>query len=737
MTSVGPDQQEFGPLASNVTMDSEATYSVGVTLADTYSLYASPLSAIPLLSLTALNTDNFRSFPPLTTPTKLSEALSDQSYSKTPSMVHILSMPCEAMNHSKSTQTVSPVQHFAPVHPFPGPSPTASQLALAYHKIMSITSQAYEFLLSSLIYSHRFVPASPLYLRGLMVCLTILAVSFCLKFFMHQNMKYFMNYSIKRITIPNNSDDCKFYSRLPLAGFEEPSAADLELQTNSRLVYDIGVLTGDAGESVLCVLHVGEIYVFSQKETGEVWTPGSQDKVDKSFDENSESQTMTRRSSGTYPWLCDTSLCCQREQSEAPDTAHTSKESAFELSNLVHSSQETTFNSQISRDRKLISPVKGHAALNLPSPLVNHTNVSQFTSTPSSMINISTPATSPDSAKSLSDECHIYKTPSDGNIVHKERKKPTCNSSGREQGVEDLQPNSNVDRSPSDILFFLGFQGWMKGKAKSLINELLPSNVSLCWSYLRGKKLGQGAFSKVRLCQLGEQQMVIKRTLRGSLDSFFVACEVAVMRALDHPNIVRSFTASRCLTHFFLAIEYMDGGDLNQYKFRRESSNVPEDLVGIVMREVLKGLAYMHERNYAHCDIKPENIFLSKNGNVKIGDFGLARDIRVRDNFKRGSMAFMPPESMQMIHSTAGDIWALAITAIDLFTGEWLYGTYPPDSFLQRYIAEGIGLKRASGEFKEFLTLALQHDRTKRATAKDLLELPFIKNAPPTSALIA
>ena len=726
MTFIGPDRQEFGPLASNVTTNSEATYSVSVTHTDTYSLYASPSTAIPLLSLTALNTDNFRSFPPLTTPTKLSETLPNQSYPNTSSMVHILSIPCGAMNHSKLTQTVSPVQRFAPVQPFPGPPPTASQLALAYHKIRSITLQAYDSLLPSLLYSHRLVSASPIYLHGLMICLTVLAVSFCLKY---------MNYSMKRITVPNNSDNCKVYSRAPLAGPEEPSAADLELQTNSRLVHDIGVLTGDAGESVLGVPRAGKIDVFGQKETGEVRIPGSQNKDDKS--ENFGSQTMTLGSSGTSPRLCDTSLCCQRKQSEAPDTAHMSKESALGLNNLVHSPLETTFNTQISPDRKSISPVQGHYALNFPSLHVNLTNVSQFTSTPSSLINSSTPATSPDSAKSLGDECHTYKTPSDGNTAHKERGKSTCNSSGREHGVEDLQPNSNVDRSPSDRLFFLGLQGWMKGKAKSLINELLPSNLSLCWSYLCGKKLGQGAFSKVRLCQLGEQQMVIKKTLRGSLDSLFVACEVAVMRALDHPNIVRSFTASRCLTHFFLAIEYMDGGDLNQYKFRRESSNVPEDLVGIVMREVLKGLAYMHERNYAHCDIKPENIFLSKNGNVKIGDFGLARDIRVRDNFKRGSMAFMPPESMQMIHSTAGDIWALAITAIDLFTGEWLYGTYPPDSFLQRYIAEGIGLKRASGEFKEFLTLALQHDRTKRATAKDLLELPFIKNAPPTSALIA
>jgi len=227
-----------------------------------------------------------------------------------------------------------------------------------------------------------------------------------------------------------------------------------------------------------------------------------------------------------------------------------------------------------------------------------------------------------------------------------------------------------------------------------------------------------------------EEKMVIKRCSRILSDSFFLACEAAVMKALDHPNIVRFHSASRWMTDVYIAMEYMNAGDVSQLRMR-----CSESLIATVMREALKGLAHMHEHNYAHRDIKPWNLFLSKNGEVKIGDFGAAKDVRVgKGASPRGTEEFLPPESYDRIYTPAGDIWSLALTALDLFFGE------VPKSW-SRYICRilktpppiHLGVSR---DFQRFLQLVGNLDWKKRATAQELLDLPFIKNAPPTSALI-
>ena len=80
-------------------------------------------------------------------------------------------------------------------------------------------------------------------------------------------------------------------------------------------------------------------------------------------------------------------------------------------------------------------------------------------------------------------------------------------------------------------------------------------------------------------------------------------------------------------------MEYLDGGDLSKLKMQGSGG-----LIATVMREALKGLAHMHEQNYAHYDIKPENIFLSKNGEVKIGDLGCALYVLGTDGVTRGGV---------------------------------------------------------------------------------------------------
>ena len=587
------------------------------------------------------------------------------------------------------------------------------------------TSKAYDVSPLCLIIAFLLGLTSPLCLYGLVVCLPFGEIaSKRLKFWVHQSMGCDVACSIEQTGSAYHSGACKIHGLLAPAGswgLKADTASELE--TSSCLAHDEGVLAGDAGTCVPRASRAGDFDVSSKEKVGEVRIPGSQDKVDGFHDEDFGSQTMIRGYGGTSPQSRDTSRRCEREQPGDPEIAHRSQQSALGLDNIVHSSQGTTSNTQLFCDRTLISPVSGRDAVTLPSPPVDHSNMSPVSSPSSILSSGSSLRTLVDSKSSLggshTDEAlpNNFKSldtqiQSTESIRHSEKHGPS---------VEATLSKSNADKNLKDQL--------SSNRVDPILTTIFPRNSSLWRYYLCGRYLGKGGFGKVKLSKVDGMPMVIKKSSRDSAKSFSQSCEAVVMKTLNHPNIVRSHSSSRWLNSLYIAMEYLDGGDLSKLKMQGSGG-----LIATVMREALKGLAHMHEQNYAHCDIKPENIFLTKNGEVKIGDLGCARYVLGTDGGQRGTFPYMAPEIQAEINPTAGDIWSLAVTAIELFAGEL------PTNCIGHLCYQGKRRPRipegAGKEFKEFLHLATELDWQKRATAQELLDLPFIKNAPPTDTLI-
>jgi len=307
------------------------------------------------------------------------------------------------------------------------------------------------------------------------------------------------------------------------------------------------------------------------------------------------------------------------------------------------------------------------------------------------------------------------------------------------QNYDSAYVDHGVPKRQSDELFFLNYSLWGTKMSKPIVRQLLPLKCSMWLSYCFGRNLGRGGCAEVKLCRVTGKAIAIKKTRRLPQESFFVACEAAVMKALDHPNILQIHGATRWCSNLFLAVEYMDGGDLKNIGTDRGLGDMPEPLIATVLREVLMGLVYLHSQKYVHCDIKPQNILLSTKGEVKIGDFGVTRDMRTREDLiTRGTYAFMAPKYFQSIHAPPGDIWALGITAIELHTGTVPYDTFPPSIPYDLNVTKSPPPfpKTASKHFLKFLSLAMKFDYKRRASAQDLLSLPFINQAPPTSVLI-
>jgi response regulator RpfG family c-di-GMP phosphodiesterase len=163
--------------------------------------------------------------------------------------------------------------------------------------------------------------------------------------------------------------------------------------------------------------------------------------------------------------------------------------------------------------------------------------------------------------------------------------------------------------------------------------------------------------------------------------------EMRVLAELHHANIVLAFDAGEAPPPgpdmpglIYLVMELIDGGDLDRHVLDNGPRPVAEACE--IIRQAACGLQAAHDRHLVHRDIKPSNILLARGGEVKLVDFGLARQFCSRLTDPRallGSVEFMPPEQ-SYDPSTVGkeaDIYGLGATLFWLLTGEAPYPFAP------------------------------------------------------------
>lgn len=162
------------------------------------------------------------------------------------------------------------------------------------------------------------------------------------------------------------------------------------------------------------------------------------------------------------------------------------------------------------------------------------------------------------------------------------------------------------------------------------------------------KKLGSGGSSEVYLAeQLRTRQKVAikvdKRPLMTHWDA--VAQEMNILRDLDHPYIPRlyDYIADTEQNKAYTVMEYIEGESLNQ--LLREKGRFPQAQVIDWACQILDALIYLHERHYLHGDIKPSNIMVDRNGDIRLIDFNIALNLQEKDAvFAQLSESYASPE---------------------------------------------------------------------------------------------
>ncbi|XP_072784495.1 serine/threonine-protein kinase Nek1 isoform X8 [Taeniopygia guttata] len=255
--------------------------------------------------------------------------------------------------------------------------------------------------------------------------------------------------------------------------------------------------------------------------------------------------------------------------------------------------------------------------------------------------------------------------------------------------------------------------------------------------YIKVRKIGEGSFGKAILVKAKEngQQYVIKEiniSKMSNKEREESRREVAVLANMKHPNIVlyrESFEENGCL---YIVMDYCEGGDLFKKINAQKGILFSEDQILDWFVQICLALKHIHDRKILHRDIKSQNIFLTKDGTIQLGDFGIARVLNSTAELARtciGTPYYLSPEICQnKPYNNKSDIWALGCVLYEMCTLKHAFeagnmknlvlkiisGPFPPVSMHYSY------------DLRNLLSQLFKRNPRNRPSVNSILEKTFI-----------
>lgn len=192
-------------------------------------------------------------------------------------------------------------------------------------------------------------------------------------------------------------------------------------------------------------------------------------------------------------------------------------------------------------------------------------------------------------------------------------------------------------------------------------------------------KGGMGTVYKAIHPSLKRYVVIKKLSIRGnaSLRERFKR-EAQILLELHHPNVVHMFDFFKEGSFYYIVLEYVDGMALDKLLKKREKLSSP--ITMLILRDTCNALKYAHDKGIIHRDIKPGNILISRHGEVKLADFGIASSEKESDNESNltqqgsalGTPAYMSPEQFSDSKTVdqRADIYSLGIMIYEMIIGK-------------------------------------------------------------------
>eukprot|EP01134_Creolimax_fragrantissima_P005520 CFRG5520T1 len=258
------------------------------------------------------------------------------------------------------------------------------------------------------------------------------------------------------------------------------------------------------------------------------------------------------------------------------------------------------------------------------------------------------------------------------------------------------------------------------------------------------EQIGKGSFGRVYKCSDTRTDRIVAIKVidleEASDEIDDIQQEISVMAKCDSPYITKYYESCLSQHELWIVMEYMGGGSCSDLL---KVGPMDEMSCAIVLRDVIHGLDYLHSMRLLHRDVKAANVLLSRSGDVKLADFGVAGQLSgtiAKRNTFVGTPFWMAPEVIkQSAYNSKADIWSLGITALEMATGKAPHSELHPMRVLfliPKNPPPTLDGDKFSKLFKEFVAVCLQAEPDDRPLTKELLKHKFVKSAKKNAYLI-
>ncbi|XP_018614684.1 death-associated protein kinase 1 [Scleropages formosus] len=261
-----------------------------------------------------------------------------------------------------------------------------------------------------------------------------------------------------------------------------------------------------------------------------------------------------------------------------------------------------------------------------------------------------------------------------------------------------------------------------------------------------GEELGSGQFAVVRKCRKKSTgleyaaKFIKKRRSKSSrrgVSREDIEREVSILKEIQHPNVITLHDVFENKNEVILILELVAGGEL--FDFLAEKESLTEEEATEFLKQILNGVLYLHSKQIAHFDLKPENIMLLNrtvpHPRIKLIDFGLAHKIDFGNDFKNifGTPEFVAPEVVNYEPlGLEADMWSIGVITYILLSGASPFlGDNKQETLANvsavSYEFDEEFFSHTSDLAKDFIARLLLKDPKKRMTIEDSLQHPWIK----------
>ncbi|CAD8115032.1 unnamed protein product [Paramecium sonneborni] len=243
--------------------------------------------------------------------------------------------------------------------------------------------------------------------------------------------------------------------------------------------------------------------------------------------------------------------------------------------------------------------------------------------------------------------------------------------------------------------------------------------------YTRIKMIGKGNFGDVWLVEDNKGQKFALKLIDLQFQSVDPTNEVTLLKVLKHPNIIKYYNSFVQNDQLCILMEFAENYDLQIY-----TKNNPSNILNW-FTQLCQAVQYLHSMNIVHKDIKMKNVFLTKDGIIKLGDFSISKKLDASLNLTQlGTPYYLSPEICESKpYNTKSDIWGLGCFLYELCTKQKPFkGESLPEVFKNIILSETPKLPEGFPFFyQDIINKCLQKNPQDRPEIQQILDIPEIK----------